>query len=167
MGASVDFLKPEAAKRYLAYRDVVVKPPTFKADLKWEAKHIDAVLAGLPPPPPRATINHAATRHLFIFFMENHQLQGRLLNIVLHRLSQVRLWRPLCSLRLSPSSRNRENFMKRLRALISETFMEHFYVTSRDISQMSCRETCLQQRFRLDEESLAMSSISPKMLFSL
>ena len=54
--------------------------------------------------------------------------------------------------------------MKRLRALISETLMEHLYVTSRDISQMSCRETCLLQRLRLDEGSLARSSISPKMI---
>ena len=79
----------------------------------------------------------STTRQHVIFYTENHQLQGRLLNILLHRLSQVRLRRPLCSLRLSPSSRNRENFMKRLRALISETLMEHLYVTSRDISQMS------------------------------
>ena len=66
MGGPADFLKPEPAKRHMAYRDNnVVKPPTFQEDLKWEAKYLEAVLAGRTVPFTRATINHSATHRLF------------------------------------------------------------------------------------------------------
>ena len=64
--SEVDYLKPESAKRYAAYRNNhTVKPASFEADLVWEANYVNAVLAGLPPPMPRATIINTSLRRLF------------------------------------------------------------------------------------------------------
>ena len=61
-----DYLKPESAKRYAAYRNnYTVKPASFEADLVWEANYMNAVLAGLPPPMPRATIINTSLRRVF------------------------------------------------------------------------------------------------------
>ena len=64
--SEADYLKPESAKRYAAYRNNhTVKPASFQADLVLEANYVNAVPAGLPPPMPRATIINTSLRRLF------------------------------------------------------------------------------------------------------
>ena len=64
--STVEFLNPNAGKRYQAYRDnEKTKPSTFEADLQWEADYVDAILAGNPPPGPRVSVDNSAMRRLF------------------------------------------------------------------------------------------------------
>ncbi|OLQ09070.1 hypothetical protein AK812_SmicGene7383 [Symbiodinium microadriaticum] len=58
--STVEFLNPNAGKRYQAYRDnEKTKPSTFEADLQWEADYVDAILE--EPRPFRRALSSVLT----------------------------------------------------------------------------------------------------------
>ena len=66
MQNAVDYLKPEAQRKYMEYRDGKLQmSASFQEDLKWEARYIDAIMEGGTPPLLRANINWGPLHSMF------------------------------------------------------------------------------------------------------